>query len=89
MRAKLLAFMVGAFTGVAGAMIALQYRASSTSTIFSVLVASRRWRWSSSAASTAHGAILGTALIVLLPETLNLGFGLAGERENADGRPHL
>ena len=81
MRAKLLAFMVSAFyTGVAGAMIALHTRFINVDT-FSVLVSIEALAMVIvGGIGRVHGAILGTALIVLLPETLNLGFGLAGER---------
>ncbi len=78
MRYKLLAFMVSAFyTGVAGAMVALQTRFINVDT-FSVLVSIEALAMIIvGGMGRVHGAILGTALIVLLPETLSrrlLGF---------------
>ena len=80
MRYKLLAFMVSAFyTGVAGAMVALQTRFINVDT-FSVLVSIEALAMVIvGGMGRVHGAILGTALIVLLPETLNVAFGFAGD----------
>ena len=80
MRYKLLAFMVSAFyTGVAGAMVALQTRFINVDT-FSVLVSIEALAMIIvGGMGRVHGAILGTALIVLLPETLNVAFGFAGD----------
>ena len=80
MRYKLLAFMVSAFyTGVAGAMVALQTRFINVDT-FSVLVSIEALAMIIvGGMGRVHGAILGTALIVLLPETLSLAFSFAGD----------
>jgi branched-chain amino acid transport system permease protein len=80
MRYKLLAFMVSAFyTGVAGALVALQSRFVNVDT-FSVLISIEALAMVIvGGMGRIHGAILGTALILLLPELLNLGFGMAGE----------
>ena len=80
MRTKLLAFMVSAFyTGVAGALVAAQTRFINVDT-FSVLVSIEALAMVIvGGMGRVHGAILGTALIVLLPETLNLAFGAAGD----------
>jgi branched-chain amino acid transport system permease protein len=80
MRYKLLAFMVSAFyTGVAGALVALQTRFVNVDT-FSVLISIEALAMVIvGGMGRIHGAILGAALILLLPELLNLGFGVAGE----------
>lgn len=80
MRYKLLAFMVSAFyTGVAGALVALQTRFVNVDT-FSVLISIEALAMVIvGGMGRIHGAILGVALILLLPELLNLGFGMAGE----------
>lgn len=80
MRYKLLAFMVSAFyTGVAGAMVALQTRFINVDT-FSVLVSIEALAMIIvGGMGRVHGAILGTALIVLLPEALTLAFAVAGD----------
>jgi branched-chain amino acid transport system permease protein len=79
-RYKLLAFMVSAFyTGVAGAMVALQTRFVNVDT-FSVLISIEALAMVIvGGMGRIHGAILGAALILLLPELLNLGFDAAGE----------
>lgn len=79
-RFKLLAFMVSAFyTGVAGAMVALQTRYINVDT-FSVLISIEALAMVIvGGMGRIHGAILGTALIVLLPELLTIGFVLAGD----------
>jgi branched-chain amino acid transport system permease protein len=80
MRYKLLAFMVSAFyTGVAGAMVALQTRFINVDT-FSVLVSIEALAMVIvGGMGRVHGAILGTALIVLLPEALTVAFAVAGD----------
>lgn len=80
MRYKLLAFMVSAFyTGVAGALVALQTRYVSVDN-FSVLISIEALAMIIvGGMGRIHGAILGTALIVLLPELLNISFAAAGE----------
>jgi branched-chain amino acid transport system permease protein len=79
MRYKLLAFMVSAFyTGVAGAMVALHTRFINVDT-FSILISIEALAMIIvGGMGRVHGAILGTALILLLPELLNLGFAAAG-----------
>ncbi|RYX98019.1 MAG: branched-chain amino acid ABC transporter permease [Comamonadaceae bacterium] len=79
MRYKLLAFMVSAFyTGVAGAMVALQTRFINVDT-FSILISIEALAMIIvGGIGRVHGAILGTALILLLPELLNAGFSVAG-----------
>ena len=79
MRYKLLAFMVSAFyTGVAGAMVALQTRFINVDT-FSILISIEALAMIIvGGIGRVHGAILGTALILLLPELLNVGFAAAG-----------
>jgi branched-chain amino acid transport system permease protein len=81
---KLLAFMTSAFyTGVAGALIALQTRYINVDT-FSVLVSIEALAMIIvGGMGRVHGALLGTALILLLPEALNFGFSLAGDRFTA------
>ncbi len=81
MRYKLLAFMVSAFyAGVSGALVALQTRYINVDT-FSILVSIEALAMVIvGGMGRVHGALLGTALIVLLPEMLNFGFGLADER---------
>ena len=80
MRYKLLAFMVSAFyTGVAGAMVALQTRFINVDT-FSILISIEALAMVIvGGIGRIHGAILGTALILLLPELLTLGFAAAGD----------
>ncbi len=79
-RYKLLAFMVSAFyAGVSGAMVALQTRYINVDT-FSVLISIEALAMIIvGGIGRVHGAILGTALIVLLPESLNLAFAAAGD----------
>jgi branched-chain amino acid transport system permease protein len=79
-RYKLLAFMVSAFyAGVAGAMVALQTRFINVDT-FSVLVSIEALAMVIvGGMGRVHGALLGTALIVLLPETLSAVFALGGD----------
>ena len=81
MRYKLLAFMVSAFyTGVAGAMVALQTRFINVDT-FSVLISIEALAMVIvGGVGRIHGAILGAALIIFLPELLSLGFSAAGDR---------
>lgn len=81
MRYKLLAFMVSAFyTGVAGALVALQTRYINVDT-FSILISIEALAMIIvGGMGRVHGALLGTALILLLPELLNFGFSLAGDR---------
>ncbi|WP_137920932.1 branched-chain amino acid ABC transporter permease [Hydrogenophaga sp. 2FB] len=81
MRYKLLAFMVSAFyTGVAGALVALQTRYINVDT-FSILISIEALAMIIvGGLGRVHGALLGTALILLLPELLNFGFSLAGDR---------
>jgi branched-chain amino acid transport system permease protein len=81
MHYKLLAFMVSAFyTGVAGALVALQTRFINVDT-FSILISIEALAMVIvGGMGRVHGALLGTALIVLLPELLNFGFSLAGNR---------
>lgn len=80
MRYKLLAFMVSAFyTGVAGAMVALQTRFINVDT-FSILISIEALAMVIvGGMGRIHGAILGTVLIIFLPELLNLGFAAAGD----------
>lgn len=80
MRYKLLAFMVSAFyTGVAGALTALHTRFINVDT-FSVLVSIEALAMIIvGGMGRVLGALLGTALIVMLPETLSMAFGLAGD----------
>ena len=80
MRYKLLAFMVSAFyTGVAGALVALQTRFINVDT-FSILISIEALAMIIvGGMGRVHGAILGAALILLLPELLNAGFSLAGD----------
>ncbi|MDB6001560.1 MAG: branched-chain amino acid transporter permease [Rhizobacter sp.] len=80
MRYKLLAFMVSAFyTGVAGALVALQTRFINVDT-FSILISIEALAMVIvGGMGRVHGAILGAALILLLPELLNAGFTAAGE----------
>jgi branched-chain amino acid transport system permease protein len=80
MRYKLLAFMVSAFyTGVAGALVAAHTRFINVDT-FTVLISIEALAMVIvGGMGRVHGAILGTALIVLLPETLSLAFDAAGE----------
>lgn len=79
-RYKLLAFMVSAFyTGVAGALVALQTRFVNVDT-FSVLISIEALAMIIvGGMGRVHGAILGAALILLLPEMLTFGFNLAGD----------
>lgn len=81
MRSKLLAFMVSAFyTGVAGALVALQTRYINVDT-FSVLISIEALAMVIvGGMGRVHGALLGTALILVLPELLNGAFALAGDR---------
>jgi branched-chain amino acid transport system permease protein len=81
MHYKLLAFMVSAFyTGVAGALVALQTRYINVDT-FSILISIEALAMIIvGGMGRVHGALLGTALILLLPELLNFGFSLAGDR---------
>ena len=81
MRYKLLAFMVSAFyTGVAGALVALQTRYINVDT-FTILISIEALAMVIvGGMGRVHGALLGTALILLLPEFLNFGFALAGDR---------
>jgi branched-chain amino acid transport system permease protein len=81
MRYKLLAFMVSAFyTGVAGALVALQTRYINVDT-FSILISIEALAMIIvGGMGRVHGALLGTALILLLPELLNFCFSLAGDR---------
>ncbi|HMS77990.1 MAG TPA: branched-chain amino acid ABC transporter permease [Burkholderiaceae bacterium] len=78
---KLLAFMTSAFyTGVAGALVALQTRYINVDT-FSVLVSIEALAMIIvGGMGRVHGALLGTALILVLPELLSFGFSLAGDR---------
>jgi branched-chain amino acid transport system permease protein len=80
MHYKLLAFMVSAFyTGVAGALIALQTRFINVDT-FSVLISIEALAMIIvGGMGRIHGAILGTALVVMLPELLSFGFAMAGD----------
>ncbi|MDB5818920.1 MAG: Branched-chain amino acid transporter permease, partial [Rhizobacter sp.] len=80
MRYKLLAFMVSAFyTGVAGALVALQTRFINVDT-FSILISIEALAMVIvGGMGRVHGAILGAALILLLPELLNMGFSAAGD----------
>ena len=80
MRYKLLAFMVSAFyTGVAGALVALQTRFVNVDT-FSVLISIEALAMVIvGGMGRIHGAILGAALILLLPELLSFGFEAAGD----------
>lgn len=79
-RYKLLAFMVSAFyTGVAGAMAAMQTRFINVDT-FSVLVSIEALAMIIvGGIGRVHGALLGTALLVLLPEALSFVFSMTGE----------
>jgi branched-chain amino acid transport system permease protein len=79
-RYKLLAFAVSAFyTGVAGAMLALQSRFVNVDS-FTVLVSIEALAMVIvGGMGRIHGAILGAVLILLLPELLNLGFSAAGD----------
>ena len=81
MHYKLLAFMISAFyTGVAGALVALQTRYINVDT-FSILISIEALAMVIvGGMGRVHGALLGTALILLLPELLNFGFSLAGDR---------
>ena len=81
MHYKLLAFMVSAFyTGVAGALVALQTRFINVDT-FSILISIEALAMIIvGGMGRIHGALLGTALILVLPELLNFGFALAGDR---------
>lgn len=81
MHYKLLAFMVSAFyTGVAGALVALQTRYINVDT-FSILISIEALAMIIvGGMGRVHGALLGTALILLLPEVLSFGFSLAGDR---------
>jgi branched-chain amino acid transport system permease protein len=81
MHYKLLAFMVSAFyTGVAGALVALQTRYINVDT-FSILISIEALAMIIvGGMGRVHGALLGTALVFLLPEILNFGFSLAGDR---------
>lgn len=80
MHYKLLAFMVSAFyTGVAGSLIALHTRFINVDT-FSVLISIEALAMIIvGGIGRIHGAILGTALVVMLPELLSFGFSLAGD----------
>ena len=80
MRYKLLAFMVSSFyTGVAGAMVALQTRFINVDT-FSILISIEALAMVIvGGMGRVHGAILGTALIIFLPELLNISFAMAGD----------
>jgi len=81
MRYKLLAFMVSAFyTGVAGSLVALQTRYINVDT-FSILISIEALAMIIvGGMGRVHGALLGTVLILLLPELLNFGFSIAGNR---------
>ncbi len=81
MHYKLLAFMISAFyTGVAGALVALQTRYINVDT-FSVLISIEALAMVIvGGMGRVHGALMGTALVLLLPELLNFGFSLAGDR---------
>lgn len=81
MHYKLLAFMISAFyTGVAGALVALQTRYINVDT-FSILISIEALAMIIvGGMGRVHGALMGTALILLLPELLNFGFSLAGDR---------
>jgi branched-chain amino acid transport system permease protein len=81
MRYKLLAFMVSAFyTGVAGSLVALQTRYINVDT-FSILISIEALAMIIvGGMGRVHGALLGTVLILLLPELLNFSFSLAGDR---------
>ncbi len=81
MHYKLLAFMVSAFyTGVAGSLVALQTRFINVDT-FSILISIEALAMIIvGGMGRIHGALLGTALILVLPELLNFGFALAGDR---------
>lgn len=81
MHYKLLAFMVSAFyTGVAGALVALQTRYINVDT-FSILISIEALAMIIvGGMGRVHGALLGTALILMLPELLNFCFSLAGDR---------
>ncbi len=81
MHYKLLAFMVSAFyTGVAGSLVALQTRFINVDT-FSILISIEALAIIIvGGMGRIHGALLGTALILMLPELLNFGFALAGDR---------
>jgi len=81
MHYKLLAFMVSAFyTGVAGSLVALQTRFINVDT-FSILISIEALAMIIvGGMGRIHGALLGTALILFLPELLNFGFALAGNR---------
>jgi branched-chain amino acid transport system permease protein len=71
--------MVSAFyTGVAGALVALQTRFVNVDT-FTVLISIEALAMIIvGGMGRIHGAILGAALILLLPELLNFGFEAAG-----------
>ena len=81
MHYKLLAFMVSAFyTGVAGSLVALQTRFINVDT-FSILISIEALAIIIvGGMGRIHGALLGTTLILMLPELLNFGFALAGDR---------
>jgi len=81
MRYKLLAFMVSAFyTGVAGSLVALQTRYINVDT-FSILISIEALAMIIvGGMGRVHGALLGTVLILLLPELLNFSFSIAGDR---------
>lgn len=81
MRYKLLAFMVSAFyTGVAGSLVALQTRFINVDS-FSILISIEALAIIIvGGMGRVHGALLGTVLIVLLPEALTFAFGFAGQR---------
>lgn len=81
MHYKLLAFMASAFyTGVAGALVALQTRFINVDT-FSILISIEALAMVIvGGMGRVHGALLGTALILVLPELLTFAFSLGGER---------
>jgi len=81
MRYKLLAFMVSAFyTGVAGSLVALQTRYINVDT-FSILISIEALAMIIvGGMGRIHGALMGTALILFLPELLNFGFALTGNQ---------
>lgn len=81
MHYKLLAFMSSAFyTGVAGALVALQTRFINVDT-FSILISIEALAMVIvGGMGRVHGTLLGTALIMVLPEALTFAFSLGGDR---------